>query len=166
MVVIGGAICAAGVFTMLPPAWFAPAVNSPFGQWLGHGYPGLEGSINPYYVMTALYLTVFRRRSLLLAASLRIRTPSRRPARKAPTAHWLIPFSSASFSSARPVDPCGFLSRGRAAPTRHDVACLCARRFGCAHWAAAFQPLHPCPGSRPIGSRLSIRHGLYAVAGE
>ena len=60
MVVIGGAICAAGVFIMaLPPVWFGPSANGPFGQWLGHGYLGLEGSINPYYVMTALYLTVF-----------------------------------------------------------------------------------------------------------
>ena len=60
MVVIGGAICAAGVFIMaLPPVWFVPFANGPFGQWLGHGYLGLEGSINPYYVMTALYLMVF-----------------------------------------------------------------------------------------------------------
>jgi MFS family permease len=60
MVVIGGAICAAGVFIMsLPPVWFVPLANGPFGQWLGHGYLGLEGSINPYYVMTALYLMVF-----------------------------------------------------------------------------------------------------------
>jgi MFS family permease len=60
MVVIGGAICAAGVFIMaLPPVWFVPLADSPFGQWLGHGYLGLEGSINPYYVMTALYLMVF-----------------------------------------------------------------------------------------------------------
>ena len=60
MVVIGGAICAAGVFIMsLPPVWFVPLANGPFGQWLGHGYLGLEGSINPYYVMAALYLMVF-----------------------------------------------------------------------------------------------------------
>jgi MFS family permease len=60
MVVVGGAICAAGVFIMaLPPVWFIAAVNSPFGQWLGHSYLGLEGSINPYYVMAALYLMVF-----------------------------------------------------------------------------------------------------------
>ncbi|MGH8092563.1 MAG: MFS transporter [Chthoniobacterales bacterium] len=60
MVVIGGAICAAGVFIMaLPPVWFVPLADGPFGQWLGHGYLGLAGSINPYYVMAALYLTVF-----------------------------------------------------------------------------------------------------------
>ena len=169
MVVIGGAICAAGVFIMaLPPAWFVPAVNSPFGQWLGHGYLGLEGSINPYYVMTALYLMVFSvGEAFTRRESTNTRPPSRRPARKPHTARWLIfRFSSASFSSARLVDPRGFLSRGRAAPSRHDVAYLCARGFGCAHWAAAFQPLHPCAGSRPIGSRLSIRARAYAVAAE
>jgi MFS family permease len=60
MVVIGGAICAAGVFIMaLPTDWFQPAVDSGIGQWLGHSYLALQGSIHPYYVMTALYLTVF-----------------------------------------------------------------------------------------------------------
>ena len=33
--------------------------EQPVRQWLGHGYLGLEGSINPYYVMAALYLMVF-----------------------------------------------------------------------------------------------------------
>jgi MFS family permease len=60
MVVIGGTICAAGVFIMaLPTDWFQPAVNSGIGQWLGHSYLSLQGSIHPYYIMTALYLAVF-----------------------------------------------------------------------------------------------------------
>ena len=60
MVVIGGTICAAGVFIMaLPTEWFVPAANSLIGQSLGHSYLGLQGSIHPYYVMTALYLIVF-----------------------------------------------------------------------------------------------------------
>ena len=60
MVIIGGAICAAGVFIMaLPTWWFQPAVNSALGQWLGHSYLGVKGSIHPYYVMTAAYLAVF-----------------------------------------------------------------------------------------------------------
>jgi MFS family permease len=59
-VVIGGAICAAGVFIMaLPTQWFQPAANSLIGQWLGHGYLGLHGNIHPYYIMSALYLAVF-----------------------------------------------------------------------------------------------------------
>lgn len=60
MVVIGGIICAAGVFIMaLPPAWFAGAVNTGPAQWLGHSYLGVRGSIHPYYIMAALYLVVF-----------------------------------------------------------------------------------------------------------
>ena len=60
MVVIGGAICAAGVFIMaLPTEWFVPAANSGFGGWLGHDYLGVRGTIHPYYVMTAFYLAVF-----------------------------------------------------------------------------------------------------------
>src|SRR5262249_3544170 len=48
MVVIGGAICAAGVFVMaLPTEWFEPAAKSVIGQWLGHGYLGVHGNIHP-----------------------------------------------------------------------------------------------------------------------
>jgi len=60
MVVIGGIICAAGVFIMaLPTDWFVAAANGLFGQWLGHGFLGVQGNIHPYYVMSALYLIVF-----------------------------------------------------------------------------------------------------------
>ena len=60
MVVIGGAICAAGVFIMaLPTQWFQLAADSIIGQWLGHGFLGVHGSIHPYYIMAALYLAVF-----------------------------------------------------------------------------------------------------------
>ena len=43
----------------LPTEWFLPAADSAVGQWLGHGYLGLSGSIHPYYIMAALYLIVF-----------------------------------------------------------------------------------------------------------
>ena len=60
MVVFGGAICAAGVFVMaLPTNWFEPMANGAFGGWLGHGYLGLQGAVHPYYVMSAIYLTIF-----------------------------------------------------------------------------------------------------------
>jgi MFS family permease len=60
MVIVGGTICAVGVFIMaLPPGWFQPAVNTGIGQWLGHSYLSLKGGIHPYYIMTALYLIVF-----------------------------------------------------------------------------------------------------------
>lgn len=60
IVVIGSLICAAGVFIMaLPTDWFVPAANSVIGSALGHGYLQLTGAIHPYYIMSALYLTVF-----------------------------------------------------------------------------------------------------------
>ena len=60
MVIIGGVICAAGVFIMaLPTTWFLAAADGGFGQWLGHSYLGLQGTIHPYYIMTAFYLIVF-----------------------------------------------------------------------------------------------------------
>src|SRR2546421_11715440 len=59
MVIIGGVICAAGVFIMaLPTDWFQSAANGATGQWLGHKYLRLSGNIHPYYVMAALYLAV------------------------------------------------------------------------------------------------------------
>ena len=60
IVIIGSIICAAGVFIMaLPPDWFVPAANSAVGGVLGHDYLRLTGTIHPYYIMSALYLTVF-----------------------------------------------------------------------------------------------------------
>lgn len=60
MVIIGGVICAAGVFIMaLPTEWFQAAASGGIGQWLGHSYLRLSGNIHPYYLMAALYLAVF-----------------------------------------------------------------------------------------------------------
>ncbi|HJX98377.1 MAG TPA: MFS transporter [Chthoniobacterales bacterium] len=60
MVIIGSIICAAGVFIMaLPTDWFVPTANGLVGGWLGHGYLGLTGMVHPYYVMSAIYLTIF-----------------------------------------------------------------------------------------------------------
>ena len=43
----------------LPADWFVPAANSAFGGALGHGYLQLTGTVHPYYIMSALYLSVF-----------------------------------------------------------------------------------------------------------
>jgi len=60
IVIIGSIICAAGVFIMaLPADWFVPAANGILGGLLGHGYLRLTGTVHPYYIMSALYLTVF-----------------------------------------------------------------------------------------------------------
>ena len=60
MVIIGAAICAAGVFIMaLPTEWFVSATNIGITEWLARVYLGVRGNIHPYYVMTVLYLVVF-----------------------------------------------------------------------------------------------------------
>src|SRR5947209_19926378 len=60
VVIIGSVICAVGVFIMtLPTEWFGPAANSAFGHALGHGYLQLTGVVHPYYIMSAIYLTIF-----------------------------------------------------------------------------------------------------------
>jgi len=60
MVIIGGIICTVGVFVMVLPAdWFVPAANSALGHALGHGYLQLTGPVHPYYIMSAIYLTIF-----------------------------------------------------------------------------------------------------------
>lgn len=59
MVIVGGAISAASVFVMaLPTGWFLPWAQGLPGQWLGHGYLRLEGSVHPYYVMSALFVVL------------------------------------------------------------------------------------------------------------
>jgi MFS family permease len=60
MVIVGAVICAASVFIMaLPADWFQSSVNGVIVQWLGHHYLGLKGGINPYYLMTAIYIAIF-----------------------------------------------------------------------------------------------------------
>ncbi|MEP6821514.1 MAG: MFS transporter, partial [Chthoniobacterales bacterium] len=60
MVIVGGAVCTAGVLVMaLPATWFVSAANGAFGQWLGHDYLGLNGPVHPYYVMSAIYLVIY-----------------------------------------------------------------------------------------------------------
>src|SRR5260370_15299153 len=60
MVVVGGAICAASVFVMaLPTASFHGSANGTIGQWLGHSYLGVQGGIQPYYVMPATHSPLF-----------------------------------------------------------------------------------------------------------
>jgi MFS family permease len=60
MVIVGAIICAASVFIMaLPTDWFQNSANGAIVQWLGHHYLGLKGGINPYYLMTAIYIAIF-----------------------------------------------------------------------------------------------------------
>ena len=60
MVILGSAFTAASVFIMaLPTAWFEPMANGPVGDWLGHWYLGLTGTVHPYYVMIASFVVLF-----------------------------------------------------------------------------------------------------------
>ncbi len=60
MVVVGGIICAASVFIMaLPTQWFQASAQGFLGDWVGHIYLGVQGAINPYYVMIAIYVAIF-----------------------------------------------------------------------------------------------------------
>lgn len=60
MSVLGGALSAASVFVMaMPTAWFQGAANGLLGDWVGHWYLSLKGDIHPYYVMIALFITIF-----------------------------------------------------------------------------------------------------------
>lgn len=57
MVTLGGIISAASVFIMaLPTVWFQPWADGRFGDWIGHHYLGLAGSVHPYYVMITLFV--------------------------------------------------------------------------------------------------------------
>jgi len=59
MVMVGSFISAASVFVMaLPPSWFQGLAGGPLGDWLGHGWLGLKGEVNPYYVLIFCYIMI------------------------------------------------------------------------------------------------------------
>jgi hypothetical protein len=43
----------------LPTPWFQSTAQGWLGQWIGHRYVGLRGSVHPYYVMIAFYIAIF-----------------------------------------------------------------------------------------------------------
>jgi dipeptide/tripeptide permease len=60
MTILGGALSAGSVFVMaMPTRWFQVAAEGWPGRWVGHWYLSLPGDIHPYYVMIALFITVF-----------------------------------------------------------------------------------------------------------
>jgi dipeptide/tripeptide permease len=59
MVVVGSFISAASVFLMaLPPQWFQPLAEGPFGHLVAHVWLGVSGAVSPYYVMILLYVVL------------------------------------------------------------------------------------------------------------
>jgi MFS family permease len=60
MSLLGGAISAGSVFVMaMPTEWFQAAAAAWPGRVVGAWYLGLTGEIHPYYVMIALFITLF-----------------------------------------------------------------------------------------------------------
>lgn len=52
MVMAGCVVSAVSVFIMaLPPVWFAGVADTAVTRWMAHWYLGLQGSINPWYVV-------------------------------------------------------------------------------------------------------------------
>src|SRR5438045_9543794 len=43
----------------LPTPWFQAPADGLFGKWIGHAYLGLQGGVHPYYVMIAIYISIF-----------------------------------------------------------------------------------------------------------
>jgi MFS family permease len=57
MVILGGIISAVSVFVMaLPTGWFSGLANGLAGDWIAHKYLGLQGWVNPYYVMIVFFV--------------------------------------------------------------------------------------------------------------
>lgn len=58
-VTLGTTVSAAAVFILaLPPAWFQGMADGMLGRWLGHGYLGLSGAVNPWYVMLFFFVVL------------------------------------------------------------------------------------------------------------
>ena len=153
MVVIGGAICAAGVFIMaLPTEWFQPAAESGVGQWLGHGDLGIRGSIHPYYLMAALYLIVFSIGEAFYSPRVYEYAAAIAPKRTGSIVRLIgvpsIPRWQNPCRSRRMVAGC-VLSRTRSAALRNDVVYFCSGSVRLADWIGGAAPLHSRPGSRP-----------------
>lgn len=59
MVMVGSFISAFSVFFMvLPPDWFRPLADGWPGDWIGHRWLGVEGTVNPYYISIFLFVVL------------------------------------------------------------------------------------------------------------
>ena len=61
MVIVGGPSrrppCSSAA---LPTVWFQGLADGAFGRLIGHHYLGLPGAVHPYYVMTTIFVILFR----------------------------------------------------------------------------------------------------------
>jgi len=59
MVILGSFIAASSVFILaLPPQMFQPMADGWLGHCIAHSWLGLNGAVNPYYVMICLFVVV------------------------------------------------------------------------------------------------------------
>lgn len=57
MAIYGSFVAASSVFIMgMPPQWFEPLAEGWLGDFVAHGWLGVKGQVNPYYVMIFLYV--------------------------------------------------------------------------------------------------------------
>lgn len=59
MVMVGSLISALSVFFIaLPPAWFKPLADGWMGNWIGHDWLGVQGTVNPLYISIFLFIVM------------------------------------------------------------------------------------------------------------
>lgn len=60
MVLFGTAVTAGSVFLMaMPPAWWQPVADGWAGHLIAHTWLGVQGAVNPYYVMIFVYVVIY-----------------------------------------------------------------------------------------------------------
>ncbi|MBI5883546.1 MAG: MFS transporter [Elusimicrobia bacterium] len=60
MVLFGSTLAAASVFLMAtPPSWWQPLADGFLGDLVAHKWLGVQGSVNPYYVMIFVFVVVY-----------------------------------------------------------------------------------------------------------
>ena len=59
MIVVGSFVSALSAFFLaLPAHWFRPLAQSWFGNWIGHGWLGISGEVNPLYLAIFLFMVM------------------------------------------------------------------------------------------------------------
>jgi dipeptide/tripeptide permease len=60
MVLFGTALAAGSVFLMaMPPVWWQPLADGLPGQLIARTWLGVQGTVNPYYVMIFVYVVIY-----------------------------------------------------------------------------------------------------------
>jgi len=60
MVLFGTTVAAGSVFIMaMPPIWWQSVADGPFGHLIAQSWLGVQGTVNPYYVMIFVYVVIY-----------------------------------------------------------------------------------------------------------